>query len=191
MQHHTAGCRILHPPQNAPAVTPHVHHGANIAIRYDHHRIHVWLIHMVNRRRFRPVCRVVDHLHRFIRFEDFVNHAWCGCEQAEVELALETFLNNLHVQQSKEATTESEAKRRRRFRLERKRSIVHLHFRKRFLKLLELHRFNRIQTTVDHRLCWAIPWQRLDSSPSLTSGRTCIPDAAIGHTLDRSMQITR
>ena len=187
MQHHTSRCRILHPPQNTATVTPHVHHCTNIAIRHDNHRIHIRLIHVVNRRRLRPVRRVVDHLHRSIRFEDLVNHTWGRREQAEVELALETFLNNFHVQQSKEAAAETEAKCRRRFRLERKRGIVHLHFRQSFLELLELHRFNRIEATIDHRLCRAIPWQRFDSRASLARHRYRIANAAVGHALDGGM----
>ena len=111
MQHHTPGCGVFHLPQNATAVTAHVHHGAHIAIRHDNHRIHIRLIHVVNRRRLRPVRWVVDHLHRSIRFEDLVNHTWRSCEKAKVELSLEALLHDFHMEQTEEAAAEAKAKR--------------------------------------------------------------------------------
>ena len=111
MQHHTPGRGVFHLPQNATAVTAHVHHGAHIAIRDDDHRIDIRLIHMVDCGRLRPVSRVVNQIHGLISLVDLVNHAWCGCEKAKVELSLEALLHDFHMEQTEEAAAEAKAKR--------------------------------------------------------------------------------
>ncbi len=69
-----------------------------------------------------------------------------------VKLSSETFLNNLHMQESQETATETETESRRGFRLESQRSIVELQFLKRGAKILEILRLDRVYSGKHHRL---------------------------------------
>ena len=57
---------------------------------------------------------------------DHVRHVRHGRDDVHVELAVQTFLDNLHVQKTEEAATETEAESHRRLGLERERRIVEL-----------------------------------------------------------------
>ena len=59
--------------------------------------------------------------HRAVAHHHLVDHAGRGGDQVLVELALQAFLHDLHVQQAQEAAAEAEAQRRRDFRLEAQR----------------------------------------------------------------------
>ncbi len=74
----------------------------------------------------------------------------CG-DHVHVELPVEAFLHDLHVQQSEEAATESESQCQRRLRLEGQRGIVQLQFLQRRAQVFEVLRLNRIHTGEDHR----------------------------------------
>ncbi len=57
---------------------------------------------------------------------DFVFHAGGGGHQVKIILALQPFLDDLHVEQPQKAATEAEVKRVGRFRLEDERGVVEL-----------------------------------------------------------------
>ena len=69
---------------------------------------------------------VINHEHRAVGFCDAVDDARQRRDEVEVELALEAFLNDLHMQHAEKAAPEAEAERDRRLRLERERGIVEL-----------------------------------------------------------------
>ena len=56
-----------------------------------------------------PARRIVDFDHRAVGFIDLVADAGSGGDEVEIEFALETLLNDLHVEQAEEAAAESEA----------------------------------------------------------------------------------
>ena len=56
----------------------------------------------------------------------FVDDARRSGNQRQVELALQTLLNNVQVQQPQKAAAVAEAERRRRFRLKCQRGVVQL-----------------------------------------------------------------
>src|ERR1035441_7743405 len=75
-----------------------------------------------------PARRIVDFDHLAIGLRDLVAHAGCGGDQVEIEFALQTFLDDLHVKQAQEAAAEAEAERDGTFRLEEKGRIVQAQF---------------------------------------------------------------
>ena len=79
----------------------------------------------------------------------YVRH---GGNHIHIELAVQTLLNDLHMQQSEETATESESERQRRLRLEGKRCVVELQFLQRSTQILILVGLDGIYTREDHRL---------------------------------------
>ena len=66
----------------------------------------------------RPARRIIDFDHLAIGLVNLVAHAGRGRDQLQIELALQSLLDNFHVQQAEKAAAESESKRDRAFRLE-------------------------------------------------------------------------
>src|SRR5207245_8471315 len=72
-------------------------------------------------------------------------------KERQVELPLESFLNDLHVQQAKEAAAKPETEGRRGLRLVQEGRIVELEFLQRFLELLVLISVRRKESGKHHR----------------------------------------
>ena len=75
-----------------------------------------------------------------------------GGDDVHIELAVQTLLHNLHVEQAEEAATEAEAQGQRRFGLESQRSVVQLKLLQRRTQVFEVFRLDGIDTGKHHRL---------------------------------------
>ena len=73
-----------------------------------------------------------------LRSVDLVLDGRRGRDELELELALQSLLHDLQVQQSEEAAAETEAERRGVFGLVRKRGVVQLQLLERLLEVREL-----------------------------------------------------
>ena len=93
--------------------------------------------------------------------EDVVFHRGSGRKQIEVELALEAFLHDLHVQKPQKADAEAEAERVGLFGLPQQRGIVERELLEGFLQGLVLVRLDGEQARVDHGFGLAIARQRV------------------------------
>src|SRR5205823_12292566 len=99
----------------------------------------------------RQVVRVVDGNLGAIAQRDPILDGGSCAKQRQVELSLETLLNDLHVQQPEKATAKSEAECRGGLGLVDERGIVELEFLQRFLELLVLVAIRRKETRKHHR----------------------------------------
>src|SRR5690606_3749975 len=102
--------------------------------------------------RSRHIRRVVD-LHDLAAAQlDLVLHAWRGGEEIEVVFTLETFLDDLHMEQAEESAPEAEAQSGRRLRLVREGRVVQLQALEGVAKQREVLVVDREETSEDHRL---------------------------------------
>ena len=99
----------------------------------------------------RQLGRAVDLLHHSVRGRHPVENAGRGRDEVHAELALETLLDDLHVEQPEEAAPKAEAERRRGLRLEEERRVVQPQLLQRVAQLRILAAFDRVQTGEDHR----------------------------------------
>ena len=96
--------------------------------------------------------RIVHLLHIAMLVIYQVRYVRNSGDDVHIELAVETLLHNLHVEQTEEAATESKAKSYGRLGRKGQRSVVKLQFLQRSTKVLILARVNRIDTGEHHRL---------------------------------------
>ena len=102
----------------------------------------------------RQLRRAVDLVHLAVGRRHAVQDARRRRDQVHVELAFETLLDDLHVQQAEEPAAEPEPERRRRFRLEEERRVVQPQLLQRVAQLGVLAPFDRIQPGEHHRLAY-------------------------------------
>ena len=101
-----------------------LHNRTNIIFRYNNGSIYIRLFYMVDNRRVWEIRRIIYHFHVTVSTEYFVNNVRRRSNQAQIIFALQSFLNNVHMQQSQEAAAEAKAQRNGCFRLKYQRSIV-------------------------------------------------------------------
>src|SRR6266576_7310326 len=108
----------------------------------------------------RSVIGIVDGDLLAVAQLDAIFDGGCRAEQREVELALETLLDDLHVEQPEKAAAEAEAESGRGLRLVHQRGIVELEFLERLLELLILLRVRRKEAGEHHRRNVPVSGQR-------------------------------
>ena len=81
-------------------------------LRQQHVTLSNRLTQLVNIVQRRQLGRAVDVDHFFRGGFHFIHNGRCGGDQIQIVFTLQTFLNDLHVQQTEEATAEAEAQRR-------------------------------------------------------------------------------
>ena len=96
--------------------------------------------------------RVVHLLHLALFRIDHIRHVGHGRNHVHVELAVEPFLHDFHVQQTEKTAAEAEAERHARFRLERERSVVQLELLQRCAKVFVVRGVDGIHAGKHHRL---------------------------------------
>ena len=106
------------------------------------------------------VGRIVDHAQLAAAHLNLVLHRWRGRQQVEVVLALQPFLDDLHVEQAEEAAAEPESERRRRFRQVGERRVVELEALERIAQDREILAVDRIESGEHHRLGGPVARQR-------------------------------
>ena len=121
-------------------------------------------------------------------------------DQVQIELALQTLLDDLHVQQAQEAHAEAKAQRHRRLGLPHQRRIVDVQLIERVAQVLVVLVVDGEQARVDHGLGLAVARQRLGAgvrSPrkgiahahglGVLQTRDHIADLADGQSIDRRL----
>ena len=113
---------------------------------------------------------------------DAVRDVGHGGDDVHVELAVETLLDDLHVQQSEESAAEAEAERQRALRFEGQRGVVELQLFERGAQILVLVGYDGIDACEDHGL------DVLEAGDRLAAGarhrRDGIADLHLGRVLD-------
>src|SRR5262249_7018133 len=97
---------------------------AEILFARDHGRVDNRLLDLVDLCLRRPARRVVDFDQLAIEFLDAIADAGRGCDEVDVELALQAFLDDLEVQKPEEAAAETETERGGVFRLKVECAVV-------------------------------------------------------------------
>ena len=105
---------------------------------------------MVNHRGVREHGRVVHHFHITIGANHLINNVGRSSNQRQIIFALQTLLDNIHMQQSQKAAAEAKAQGRGCFRLEHQGSIVQLQLFQSITQIIVIVIFHRIQTAVHH-----------------------------------------
>src|SRR5205814_536429 len=113
---------------------------------------------------------IIDEEDLATRSEDFVNDAWRRGDDVHVVLAPESFLNDLHVEQTEEAAPKTEAESDGTFRLIHERGIVQAQLSDRGFQMLEIGGVNRVNAAEYHRMDLLEPRQRL------SGGMACVRD---------------
>ena len=90
---------------------------------------------------------------------DVIRHPGRGGDEVEVKLALESFLDNLHMQQPEKTATESETERLAVFGFERQRSVVELQFQQGFLEVVVFGSVGGVNTRIDHWSCFFVSFK--------------------------------
>ena len=116
-----------------------------------------------------------------------VDHARRRGDQIEVELPVQTLLDDLEVKQAEEAAAEPEPQRRGILRLELEARIVQAQLGQTGPQLLEFGRIRRIQTAEDDRQVRLEPFERLRRRFAVVRHR--VAHLAVGHGLDGGTQI--
>ena len=128
------------------------HDRANVVGSSDDRCTDERFLDVVNQGDFRHTGRIVHFLHLALLVVHLVRYVRHGSDYVHIELAVETFLYDFHMEQAQETATETEAQRYRRFWHESQRSIVQLQLFKRCTEVFVIFRINRIKTGKHHRL---------------------------------------
>ena len=107
---------------------------------------------MIYHRLIRQTRGIVHLFHLTLLRITHIRYVGDGGNHIHIKLTIQTFLDNLHVEQSEETATETEAQSHRGLRLEGQRGIVKLQFLKRCTQVLIISRIDGIDTGEDHRL---------------------------------------
>ena len=160
MNHYTSIIKISHVIVFTAFFLAQLHNSANVILRHNNGRINERLFNMVDNSRIWEEGRVIYHLNITVSAEYLINNVRCGSNQAQIIFALQTLLDNVHVQQAQKAAAEAKAQRGRCFRLKYQRSIVQLQLFQSIAQVVVIGILYRIQTAVYHRGGLAIARQR-------------------------------
>ena len=149
--------RLLH----AALVLAELQDAADVLGRRQDHRRDDRLLDRRDAAGVGQLRRAVDLLDHAVGRGHPVQHARRRRHQVHVEFALETLLDDLHVQQPEEAAAEPEAERDRRLRLVEERRVVQPQLLERVAQLGVLMALDRIEAGEHHRL------QRLEAGKRL------------------------
>ena len=106
--------------------------------------LNVRLLNLVDLRHFGQSRGVVYLHHVALRRGDAVRHVGHGRDDIHVEFAVQTLLNDLHVQQTEKSAAESESQRQRALGFERQRSVVQLQLLERCAQVFVLVGLHRV-----------------------------------------------
>ena len=129
-----------------------------------------------------PARRIVDFDHRAVGFVDLVADAGGGGDEVEIEFALQTLLNDFHVEQAEEAAAEAEAEGDGTFGLEEERRIVEAKFFEGFAQLGVLVGVDGVESGEDHGLDFFEAGQGFDGGIGVVGDG--VADFGVGDVLD-------
>ena len=123
-------------------------------------RLHHGLFHILDLGRIRQVAGVIDRKLRSVVLLYFIDNARCSRHKVQVKLALQPFLDDLHVQQPKESAAEAETKRHGGLRFIGKRRIVEDELIQRIAQGFIIRTVRRIDAAEYHRVCLLVARER-------------------------------
>ena len=149
---HTVARNILLLHQFAALAKTKSHNRSDVVGGRDDRSTDVRLLDMIYHRNVRHATGIV-YLHDMSLFVvNIIGYIGYSRNNVHIEFTIQTFLNNLHVKQTKEATTETEAQGQRRFGLKSQRRVIQLELLQRRTQVLEIFSLDRIDTSKHHRL---------------------------------------
>ena len=155
------GVQILHILELAAAILTHGHDVAHVVLRGDDGHLDIRLLRVLNGAGVRVVMGVIYLDHGSVGLVDVVDDGGQGGDKIQIELPLQTLLNDLHVEHTEEAAAEAEAQRNGGFRLEGQGGVVELELLQRVPQVGVLAAVLRVDTAVDHGLGGTVAGQRL------------------------------
>ena len=138
-----------------------LHHVADVLAGHHDVDIDDRLADFLNHLSLGEKSRVIDYKLGAIGERDLINDRRVGRDHIHVELATQTFLDDLHVQQPEETAAETEAERSRAFLLIGERRIVDLQLAHGRLERLVVRGIDRINPREHHRLDFLVAGQSL------------------------------
>ena len=126
--------------------------GRDVFVRKHHEAAHHRLPNFLDHTGVGELVGIVDAEDFAIRALHLVNDRGVGRDDVHVELAAQALDDDLHVQQTEESTTESEAQRHARLGHELERGVVQLKLGHGCFEVLEISCVDGINTAEDHWL---------------------------------------
>src|SRR5579863_6013589 len=130
----------------------------------------------------KPARGIVDLDHLAIGLGDLVTHAGSGGDEIETKFALQTLLDDFHVQQAKETAAKAEAESNRTLGLEEKGRIVEAKFFERLPQHRVLVGIHGVESREDHGLDVFESGQRFDGRIRVIGDG--VADLGVGNVLD-------
>ena len=161
VQLHQMGIQILHILELAPALLTHGHDVAHELVGGDDGDPHIGLLGVFNGAGVRVVVGVIHLHHGAVGLIDVVDDAGEGGHKVQIELPLQPFLNDLHVEHPQKAAAEAEAQCHGALRLEGQGGVVELKLLQRIPQIRVLAAVLGVDAAVDHGLGGAVARQRL------------------------------
>ena len=152
MQHHTRRTHVLEGFLLAALVLDQLQDPPNVLFVGQNRRQNHGLVHLGNLARVGPARGIVNLNQLAVSLGNFVADAGRGGDEFQRELALQTLLNDFHVQQPEETTAETESKSDGTLRLEKERRIIQPQFFQRLAQAGMLVRVHRVESGEYHRL---------------------------------------
>ena len=145
--------------RDAAMLDSKLHDRTGVLGRADDLGVQERLLDMIDARDIGKVLRTANVQHLAIGLKDVIVHTGARGDELKSKLSLEPLLDNLHMQQTQEANTETKAKRHGSLRLPDKRGIVNVQFLERVAKILVIFVVDREDAGVDHRFGLAVTRQ--------------------------------
>ena len=155
------GVQVLHVLEDAAALLTQGHDVAHIVGGCHDGHVGVGLLGSRDGAYVGVVVGVIHHDDGAVGLGDLVNDRGHGGDQVQIELALQTFLNDLHVEHTQKSAAEAETQSGGRFRLEGQGGVVELQFFQRVAQVGVLGAIFGINTAVDHGTGGAVAGQGL------------------------------
>ena len=95
------------------------HDGPNVVGIRNNGSSNIGLFNMFNHRCFWQTRRIMNFLCISVLVVNHIRYVGHGSDDLHIELSIQTFLHDFHVQKSQESTSEAKTKCHRRFRRER------------------------------------------------------------------------
>ena len=148
-----------------------MHHIADVFAGDHDEDIHHRLADFLDALRVGEKRRVIDDHLGAVSHRNVIDHRRIGGDDIHVELAPQALLDDLHVQQTEEATTEAKAKRRRAFRRIGEGGVVDLELAHGELECLVVRGIHRIDAGENHRLDFLVAGKRLGAGVGIVGHR--------------------
>ena len=155
------GVQILHVLELAAPLLTHGHDVAHIVLRADDGHLHIRLLRVLDQGGIGVVVGIVHLQHGAVGLVDVIDDGGQRGHKIKVELPLQAFLDDLHVEHAQKAAAEAEAQRHGGFRLEGQAGVVQLQLFQRVPQVGVLAAILGVDAAVDHALRRAIAGQRL------------------------------